>query len=32
MVLSHILHGEPRSGSFVPHEALVEEGEAMPWE
>jgi len=23
---------EPRSGSFVPHEALVEEGEAMPWE
>jgi len=23
---------EPRSGSFVPHEALVEEGEPMPWE
>jgi len=23
---------EPKSGSFVPHEALVEEGEPMPWE
>jgi len=23
---------EPRSGSFVPHEALVEESEPMPWE
>jgi len=23
---------EPRSGSFVPHEAIVEEGEPMPWE
>jgi len=23
---------EPRSGSFVPHESLVEEGEPMPWE
>ena len=23
---------EPRSGSFVPNEALVEEGEPMPWE
>jgi twinkle protein len=23
---------EPRSGSFVPHEALVEDGESMPWE
>jgi len=23
---------EPRSGSFVPHEAMVEEGEPMPWE
>jgi len=23
---------EPRSGSFIPHEAVVEEGEPMPWE
>ena len=23
---------EPRSGSFVPHEAMVEDGEKMPWE
>jgi len=23
---------EPKSGSFIPHEALVEEGEPMPWE
>ena len=23
---------EPRSGSFVPHESLVEDGEPMPWE
>jgi twinkle protein len=23
---------EPRSGSFVPHEAVVEESEPMPWE
>jgi twinkle protein len=23
---------EPRSGSFVPHEALVDEAEPMPWE
>jgi twinkle protein len=23
---------EPRSGSFVPHESIVEEGEPMPWE
>ena len=23
---------EPKSGSFVPHEAVVEEGEPMPWE
>ena len=23
---------EPRSGSFVPHEAVVEDGEPMPWE
>ena len=23
---------EPRSGSFVPHEAMVEDGEPMPWE
>jgi len=23
---------EPRSGSFVPHEAIVEDGEPMPWE
>ena len=23
---------EPRSGSFIPHEAMVEDGEPMPWE
>jgi len=23
---------EPRSGSFIPHESMVEEGEPMPWE
>jgi len=23
---------EPKSGSFIPHEALVTEGEPMPWE
>jgi twinkle protein len=23
---------EPKSGSFIPHEAVVEEGEPMPWE
>ena len=23
---------EPRSGSFIPHETLVEDGEPMPWE
>ena len=23
---------EPKSGSFIPHESLVAEGEAMPWE
>ena len=23
---------EPKSGSFIPHEPMVAEGEAMPWE
>jgi twinkle protein len=23
---------EPKSGSFIPHEAVVEDGEPMPWE
>jgi len=23
---------EPRSGSFIPHESVVDEAEPMPWE